>query len=265
MTIQQFLAAISTKLETVTILVFLVLAAACSGKMSPPAALGLGLVYGAAFDNPRRALLQKLSKQLLQLSVVGLGFGMTLDAVRDAGRDGMVLTLASIAGTLIIGWWLGKALKVEAKTSLLVSSGTSICGGSAIAAVGSALNAEAGAMAIALGTIFVLNSLALFVFPPIGNWLQLSQHQFGMWAAIAIHDTSSVVGAAASYGEVALQTAVTIKLARTLWIVPLALGVALFNRRRPTLSTFPWFIGAFVLAVALRTMLPSGRTALRHT
>ena len=237
----------------------LALAVAClSGWISPPMALAAGLVFALAIGNPLSRLTQKTSKILLQASVVGLGFGMNLGTLLAAGRTGIGFTVCSIAGTLLLGWLVGRWLRVEAQASTLVSCGTAICGGSAIAAVAGVIQADSRAISVALGTVFVLNAVALFIFPPIGHWLNLSQNQFGVWSAIAIHDTSSVVGAAAKYGDEALRVATTVKLVRALWIVPLALGLALFTGRKGAKIAWPWFILFFVGAACVRTWLPQG-------
>jgi uncharacterized integral membrane protein (TIGR00698 family) len=220
---------------------------------SPPLALALGLVLALTIGHPFRT--SKITKLLLQISVVGLGFGMNLQKVIEAGRTGIVFTIATIVGTLTLGYLLGRALHISAGTAHLISSGTAICGGSAIAAVGPILEATDEEMSVSLGTVFILNAIALFVFPLIGRALGLSQTQFGIWAAIAIHDTSSVVGAAASYGAEALQIATTVKLTRALWIVPLALGTAVAFRRRSTRVALPWFILFFLLAAVARTYI----------
>jgi len=218
---------------------------------SPPIALALGLAFALTVGSPFKT--SKATKYLLQASVVGLGFGMNLQKVIAAGRTGILFTLATIAGTLLLGYTLGRAMSISSGTAHLISSGTAICGGSAIAAVGPVIGASDEEMSVSLGTVFVLNSIALFVFPMIGTALQLTQNQFGVWSAIAIHDTSSVVGAASAYGAEALQVATTVKLTRALWIVPLALGTAFAFRRNKAKVAIPWFIGLFVLASVLRT------------
>jgi len=220
---------------------------------SPPIALALGLVLALTIGHSFRTA--KITKLLLQVSVVGLGFGMNLQKVVAAGRAGVLFTLITIAGTLFLGWLLGRAMGVARGTAHLISSGTAICGGSAIAAVGPVIGASDEEMSVSLGTVFILNSVALFAFPLIGTALHLSQTQFGVWAAIAIHDTSSVVGAAAAYGAEALQIATTVKLARALWIVPLTIGTA-FAFRSKSKVTIPWFILFFLVAAMIRTYLP---------
>jgi uncharacterized integral membrane protein (TIGR00698 family) len=221
---------------------------------SPPVALALGLALALTMGHPFKTA--KATRLLLQVSVVGLGFGMNLGKVVEAGRAGLLFTIATIAGTLLLGWWIGRAMRISPGTAHLISSGTAICGGSAIAAVGPVIGASDEEMSVSLGTVFILNSVALFAFPAIGESLHLSQTQFGVWAAIAIHDTSSVVGAAAAYGAEALQVATTVKLARALWIVPLALGTAVVFHRRNAKVTLPWFILFFVVAAMIRTYVP---------
>jgi uncharacterized integral membrane protein (TIGR00698 family) len=224
---------------------------------SPPLALGVGIILAFTIGSPYPKLSGKPTKYLLQASVVLLGFGMDLQAVYQAGKDGILFTIATIFGTLVLGYFVGKLLSVRSKTSALISSGTAICGGSAIAAVGPSIDADPDDMSVALGTVFVLNAVALFAFPLLGNALGLTQGQFGIWAAIAIHDTSSVVGAAGSYGSEALAIATTVKLARALWIAPVALLFAFIYRHNiggdRKGSSFPWFIVLFLLAAAVRT------------
>ena len=227
---------------------------------SPPLALALGLAMALTIGNPFPDLNGKPTRMLLQTSVILLGFGMNLKAIYEAGKDGILLTIVTIFGTLALGYALGKLLKVRGRISALISTGTAICGGSAIAAAAPGIEAEPEQISISLGTIFVLNAIALFLFPFIGHQLNLSQHQFGIWSAIAIHDTSSVVGAAAAYGTDALATATTVKLARALWIAPVALMLMLLYRRRyPNAKAkiaIPWFIGLFLLAVVARSYAP---------
>lgn len=247
----------------VRLLVFFAIAAAILvGYVSPPLALALGLFLGLGPGNPCPRISAK-SRLLLQVSVVGLGFGMNLTSLLVAGKIGLNFTVITIAATMIAGWFVGRLLRIDGDTSLLVSAGTSICGGSAIVAVGSALEADARAMSVALAIVFSLNAIALFVFPPLGHVFGLSQYDFGLWAAIAIHDTSSVVGAAAKYGEEALAVATTVKLVRTLWILPLALILALIKRRKAAVVAFPWFILFFVGAAAVRTLWPEHESAYK--
>lgn len=226
--------------------------------VSPPIALFLGLLFALLFGQAYPKFNKKVSKKLLQYSVVGLGFGMNLQASLQSGKEGMAFTIVSVVGTMLIGWLIGrKLLKVERDTSYLISSGTAICGGSAIAAVGPVLKAKDTEMSVALGTVFILNAIALFVFPVIGHALDMTQQQFGMWAAIAIHDTSSVVGAGAAYGEEALQVATTIKLTRALWIIPLALATSFIYKSKGQKISIPWFILFFVLAMIFNTYVLS--------
>jgi uncharacterized integral membrane protein (TIGR00698 family) len=237
---------------------FLGLIIAASGFVSPPVALAGGLLYGLTIEHPYDADARKLSKFLLQLSVVGLGFGMNLQQVLQAGRSGFVYTFGSITAAMLIGGALGWLLGVRKIASYLISVGTAICGGSAIAAVGPIANATDEEMAVSLGTVFVLNAVALLTFPAIGLKLGLSQSQFGLWAALAIHDTSSVVGASAKYGAQALAVGTTVKLARALWIVPLSVATAVITRSKAKIR-WPWFIAYFFLAAVLSTYLPSLR------
>jgi len=242
------------------IVFLLCLLVSASGFVSPPVALTMGLVFGLALPHPYGRTSRKLSRFLLQASVVGLGFGMNLHQVVQAGRSGFVYTLLGISFALLVGMGLGALLAVRRVPSFLISTGTAICGGSAIAAVGPITQASDEEMAIALGTVFVLNSVALLIFPPIGAALKLSQSQFGLWAALAIHDTSSVVGAAAKYGTVALAIATTVKLARALWIVPVSLATAMVRRAKAQIQ-WPWFIALFCLAAVCNTYLPAGAHA----
>jgi uncharacterized integral membrane protein (TIGR00698 family) len=221
---------------------------------SPPIALALGLALALTIGHPFKT--SKMTRLLLQVSVVGLGFGMNLQKVVQAGRTGVLFTIVTIAGTLFLGWLIGRAMNISRGIAHLISSGTAICGGSAIAAVGPVIGASDEEMSVSLGTVFILNSVALFAFPMIGAALHLSQTQFGVWAAIAIHDTSSVVGAASSYGAEALQIATTVKLARALWIVPLTLGTAFAFRKQTARVAIPWFIFFFLVAAVIRTYVP---------
>lgn len=224
--------------------------------VTPPVALFLGLAYALTCGQAYPKFNKKMSKFLLQYSVVGLGFGMNLQASLASGKEGMAFTIISVIGTMLIGWFIGKRLLgVDRDTAYLISSGTAICGGSAIAAVGPVLKAKDSSMSVALGTIFILNAIALFIFPPIGHMLGLDQQQFGTWAAIAIHDTSSVVGAGAAYGEQALEVATTIKLTRALWIIPLALATSLLFKGSGKKISIPWFILFFILAILANTYL----------
>lgn len=229
---------------------------AVSSWVTPPVALFLGLAFALLCGQAHPKFNKKLSKYLLQYSVVGLGFGMNIQAALASGKEGMEFTIISVVGTMLIGWFVGrKLLKVDRDTSYLISSGTAICGGSAIAAVGPVLKAKDSEMSVALGTIFILNALALFIFPIIGHALDMSQYEFGTWAAIAIHDTSSVVGAGQAYGEEALHVATTIKLTRALWIIPLAFATSFIFKSKGQKVSIPWFIFFFVLAMVVNTYL----------
>lgn len=231
---------------------------ALSAWVTPPVALFLGLLYALLCGEAFPTFNKRASKLLLQYSVVGLGFGMNLHASLASGKEGMAFTVISVVGTMLVGCLIGrKLLRVDRGTSYLISSGTAICGGSAIAAVGPVMKAKDSEMSVSLGTIFILNAIALFIFPVIGGWLHLSQQQFGLWAAIAIHDTSSVVGAGAAYGEEALQIATTVKLTRALWIIPLALVTSFIFKGSGKRITIPWFILFFVLAMVVNTYLLS--------
>lgn len=229
---------------------------AAAGLLSPPIALLAGLIYGLSVAHPFHVQSRQLSKFLLQASVVGLGFGMNLHQVLQAGRSGFFYTAASITLAMLIGLGLGQLLGVQRKPAFLISAGTAICGGSAIAAVGPIADASEEEMAVSLGTVFILNSLALFLFPIVGSAFGMSQQQFGLWSALAIHDTSSVVGATAKYGTTALAVGTTIKLTRALWIVPLSLATALTLKSKARIQ-WPWFILFFCFAALLNTLLPS--------
>ncbi|MDE6010163.1 MAG: putative sulfate exporter family transporter [Muribaculaceae bacterium] len=235
--------------------------------ISAPIALALGLIFALIFGTPWPNINKWVSKKLLQASVVGLGFGMNLMASLQSGAEGMIFTIASVIGVMVTGVLLGRYMSINNKTSYLISSGTAICGGSAIAAVGPVVNADQDEMAVSLGVIFILNAIALFIFPPMGHFFGLSQEQFGTWAAIAIHDTSSVVGAGAAYGQEACDIATLIKCTRALWIIPLAIFTMWFfpkfNSRTPEASkggkakiSIPWFILYFVLAMIIFTYTP---------
>ena len=229
---------------------------ALSAWVTPPLALFLGLAFALICGQAHPKFNKKTSKYLLQYSVVGLGFGMNLDSALASGKEVMEFTIISVIGTLLIGWFIGrKVLKLDRNTSYLISSGTAICGGSAIAAVGPVVKANDSEMSVALATIFILNAIALFIFPVIGHALGMSQHEFGTWAAIAIHDTSSVVGAGAAYGEEALKVATTIKLTRALWIIPMAFATSFIFKSKGQKISIPWFIFFFVLAMIVNTYL----------
>jgi uncharacterized integral membrane protein (TIGR00698 family) len=237
-------------------LFFIGIIIAATGLISPPIALACGLLFGLTITHPYQQEAKKLSKFLLQASVIGLGFGMDLHEVVHAGRSGFFYTAASITFALTLGWGLGKMLKVQRGTSFLISAGTAICGGSAIAAIAPITDAGEDEIAVSLGTVFVLNSIALLTFPAIGWMLHLSQTQFGLWSALAIHDTSSVVGATAKFGALALAVGTTVKLARALWIVPVSMGTAVARKSNARVQ-WPWFILFFCLAAVANTYLPT--------
>lgn len=237
--------------------IFLLTLICClSPFVSPPIALFLGIMIAQFVGHPYLHLNHKATHLLLQISVVGLGFGMNVSTALKAGKDGILFTVVSIIGTLILGYSLGKFLKINNKTSFLISVGTAICGGSAIAAVSPVIKAEEKQISVALGTVFILNSIALFLFPFIGGQLHLSQSQFGLWCAIAIHDTSSVVGAASKYGNEAMQIATTVKLARALWIIPVAFLSGFLFKSEDKKIKIPYFIGLFVFAIIINTYVP---------
>jgi uncharacterized integral membrane protein (TIGR00698 family) len=255
---------VSERIDSKTVF-FLGLLLAASGFVSPVVALLGGLAFGFAVEHPYRAESSSVAKLLLQASVVALGFGMNLRQVVQAGRSGFVYTAVSILTAMALGLTLGWLLRTGGKASFLITAGTAICGGSAIAAVAPIVEASEEEISVSMGTVFLLNSVALVVFPAIGYALHLSQNQFGLWAALAIHDTSSVVGAAAKYGDQALAVGTTVKLARALWIVPVSLVTALVMARLAsgagrvagrTKVKVPWFIFLFCVAAAAKTYLP---------
>ncbi|MBC7510687.1 MAG: putative sulfate exporter family transporter [Ferruginibacter sp.] len=234
--------------------IFLLAVVFClSPLITPPIALLMGLLIAQFIGHPYLHLNHKATHILLQVSVVGLGFGMDVTSALKAGKEGILFTIVSIIGTLVIGFFMGKFLKIEKKTSYLISAGTAICGGSAIAAISPVIKAEEKQISVALGTIFILNSIALFLFPFIGHAMKLSQTQFGLWCAIAIHDTSSVVGASSKYGTQALEIATTVKLARALWIIPVAFLSTFIFKNKGVKIKIPYFIGLFVLAMIANT------------
>ncbi|MBS1814227.1 MAG: putative sulfate exporter family transporter [Acidobacteria bacterium] len=247
--------------KTVFFLGFLLTA---SGVVSPPLALLGGIVFAFFFAHPFAKESSCLSRLLLQVAVVCLGFGMNIHEVMRAGRSGFLYTAVSIVSSLSVGLLIGRIAAVTGKASLLISAGTAICGGSAIAAVAPVVDANEEEISVSMGTVFILNSLALFLFPAIGAALHLTQGQFGLWSALAIHDTSSVVGATAKYGAQALSVGTTVKLARALWIIPVTLVAAAYSARlcpraegQPRAKIkLPWFILFFCMAAALNTWMP---------
>ena len=224
---------------------------------SPPLALAIGVAIALTIGHPWPRENSRATRILLQACVIGLGFGMNLHQVIRAGSIGIAITVVSIVATVLAGYFVGRLLHVEKTTAHLISAGTAICGGSAIAAVGPVIEASDEQMSVSLGTVFILNAVALFLFPPIGIALGMSQMQFGVWSAMAIHDTSSVVGAASKFGLEALQIATPVKLARALWIVPLTIATAAAFRRRGVRVAVPWFIVLFVVASVVRTWIPA--------
>jgi uncharacterized integral membrane protein (TIGR00698 family) len=237
-------------------LFFLGLICAASGFLSPPVALLVGLAFGLTFAHPYPADSADLARFLLKASVVALGFGMNLHEVLRAGRSGFLYTALSIVFAVGLGLLLGRMFKVQKTASYLITVGTAICGGSAIAAIAPIIEAGDEEIAVSMGTVFILNSIALLIFPAIGWKLHLSQQQFGLWSALAIHDTSSVVGATARYGAIALVVGTTVKLVRALWIVPLAIGTAALKKTKGQIQ-WPWFILFFCLAAVVNTFFPS--------
>ncbi len=224
-------------------------------QLSAGLSLALGLLIGLIFIQPYPKQSKKVTKYLLQISIVGLGFGMNIHQVMQAGKDGFMFTLISIGFAMGLGYLLGRLFKVNDIIAYLISCGTAICGGSAIGAVSQVLKADEKEISVSIGIIFILNAVALFIFPPLGHMFGLTQEQFGIWSAIAIHDTSSVVGASAKYGNDALMIATTIKLARALWIVPLVILTSFLFKIKGSLFSLPWFIVFFVIASIISTQL----------
>lgn len=238
--------------------IFLFLSVLClTPIVSPPVALLLGIVFAQFFEHPFPVKGRKATSFLLEFSVVGLGFNLDVNSALQIGKEGFLFTLTSICATFILGFVFGKALKIEKVTSFLISGGTAICGGSAVAVLSPVIKAESRQISAALGVVFILNSLALFIFPFIGHLLNLSQNDFALWSAIAIHDTSSVIGAAAKFGEESLQIATTVKLARSLWIIPVAFLSAIIFKTKDATIKIPYFIGLFILAVIINTYVPA--------
>lgn len=223
----------------------------------PAIGLVIGIAIALIFGNPIKSVTGKISKQLLQTSVILLGFGMQIGVILKVGFASIGITFTSIAITMIAGLLLGRFFQIERNLSILLTSGTAICGGSAIAAMAPAINATQGQTAVAMAVVFLLNALGLIIFPPLGHLLGMDEASFGLWAAIAIHDTSSVVGAAAQYGAVAAGIAITVKLTRALWIFPLAFGAAKFKKSE-TKPPFQWFLVGFLTAGLITTLFPAG-------
>ena len=221
--------------------------------VSPPIALFLGIIFVNIFGQVFNA--DKIIKIVLQVSIVGLGFGINLKQALQAGSEGFLFTVFSITLIVVLGIVLGYIFRIDKIITQLISFGTAICGGSAIAAIAPILKADGKQTSVSLGIIFLLNALALFIFPEIGQYFHLSQNQFGIWSAIAIHDTSSVVGAASKYGHEALQTATTVKLARALWIIPISFMLSFLNKSGGKVK-IPYFIGFFILAILVNSYFP---------
>lgn len=231
------------------------MAALCfSPVVSPPIALFLGIIFINIFGQVFNA--DKIIKIVLQVSIVGLGFGINLKQALQAGSEGFLFTVFSITLIVVLGIALGYIFRIDKIITQLISFGTAICGGSAIAAIAPILKADGKQTSVSLGIIFLLNALALFIFPEIGQYFNLSQYQFGIWSAIAIHDTSSVVGAASKYGHEALQTATTVKLARALWIIPISFMLSFLNKSGGKVK-IPYFIGFFILAILVNSYFPA--------
>ena len=243
--------------QRISALLFVLLALVSVLPMvSPAVALFSGLAFAFCFGNPFPAFTRKGSKYLLQVAVVLLGFGQNLHTALEAGRTGIEMTLFTVVLVMVLGFMMGRWFRISTRTAYLISAGTAICGGSAIAAVSPVVRANEVEISVSLVIVFMLNAIALLLFPFLGHLLHLTQHQFGLWAAIAIHDTSSVVGAGATYGAEALQTATTVKLTRALWIIPLAFASTFVFRNKTKKIAIPWFILWFVVAMAAATYLP---------
>ncbi|MEI7487626.1 MAG: putative sulfate exporter family transporter [Chryseobacterium sp.] len=240
--------------ETSQRIIFVGLAILClTPFVSSPIALALGIILAVFIGNPFEKNLHQCIHLLLQISIVGLGFGLKLNEALQAGKTGLILTVISITTVMILGYFLGKIFKLDKSLSYLISVGTAICGGSAIAATSPIIKPSTKQISLALAIIFTLNSVALFVYPPIGHFLNLSQEQFGLWCAVGIHDTSSVVGAASKYGNEALKVATTVKLARALWIIPVSIMTMFIFKSKESKIKIPYFIGYFILAILMNT------------
>ncbi len=241
---------------------FILLAVVCATSLiSAPVALVMGFVFSFVVGHPMAKFSAKTTSWLLKASVVGIGFGMNIHEAAAAGREGVWLTFGSISVVLGVGYLLGRWMGIGRRMAHLISSGTAICGGSAIAAVSPAIDARGEEISVSLGVVFLLNSIALLVFPIMGHLLGLSQHQFGLWCAIAIHDTSSVVGAASTFGEEALMVATTVKLTRALWIIPLTILSLFMFRSGSRKISIPWFIFLFIGAMCVNSYADLGWVA----
>ncbi|WP_313092332.1 YeiH family protein [Chryseobacterium flavum] len=243
--------------ETIRKVIFIALALLClTPLISSPVALALGFALVVFIGNPFEKHLHQYIHLLLQISIVGLGFGLKLDEALHAGKTGLILTVVSIVSVMTLGYFLGRIFRLDKPLSYILSAGTAICGGSAIAAVSPIIRPSTKQISLALAIVFTLNSIALFAYPAIGHLLNLSQEQFGLWCAVGIHDTSSVVGAASKYGDEALKIATTVKLARALWIIPVSLITMFIFKNKTSKIKIPWFIGYFILAILLNTYFP---------
>ena len=223
-------------------------------------ALVLGIIYGLIFQNSFAEFSKKYSKKILNTAIIGLGLGLNLHEAVSVSKDGFMLTLTSVISVFILGFIFFRVLKTNKNISLLITSGTAICGGSAIAVISSVLKPKSNEITIALAAVFILNAIALLIFPYIGHFFQLNQYQFGLWSAIAIHDTSSVVGAAKIFGDEALHVATTVKLSRTLWIFPLAIIINYFSKQEDSSFKFPYFIFGFIATMLTATYFPEGES-----
>lgn len=255
---------LSTRRELIFLLGLLLVA---TGVLSPGLALAAGLMFGLSGAHPLRSESHRLARLLLQASVVLLGFGIHLREVLHAGRAGAGYTAGSIAAAMTLGLVLGRLCAVKPRTTFLIAAGTAICGGSAIAALAPVAEASEEEISVAMGSVFLLNAVALLLFPVLGAAMHFSQTQFGLWAALAIHDTSSVVGASARFGPQALAVGTAVKLVRALWIVPLTLLTASLVQRRGRAvpgragvararTQWPWFIFLFCGASVLSSSVP---------
>jgi uncharacterized integral membrane protein (TIGR00698 family) len=239
------------------LLFYALLILSASSIINAPLALLIGILYAIFVGNPYKKTANKYAKRLLQYAIIGLGFGIQLSEAKAISQDGWVLTVGGILLTFLLGWVLMKAFKVEKDTGVLLTTGTAICGGSAIAAVSPVIQAPSNKISLAIGVVFILNAVALFLFPLIGYWLDMTAYQFGMWAAVAIHDTSSVVGAAEHFGSDALHIATTVKLTRALWIIPVVIVMSLIYGNKSGIK-FPLFILGFIITMLISTFYPQG-------
>ncbi len=228
----------------------------CTSWILAPLALIMGFLVSVFLGNPLK--IGKLINLLLKISIIGLGFSINLREALVVGKEGFFLTIISISLVFFLGYLIGKLFKIDTVIIHLISTGTAICGGSAIAAVGPAINAKQDEMSVSLATVFFLNTIGLLLFPAIGHFIGMDEYKFGLWSAIAIHDTSSVVGAASTYGSEALETATTVKLVRALWIIPLVIISVFAFKNKSTHSkiSYPWFILFFFIAIIINTYIP---------